>query len=84
MTTAGQSAAKAVTIILMIDPFYPFYESLLYLVSSELGAKGLDLDYLVKPLVACLVMLFTGILFFVLAVILDTKKVRAYRREDLR
>ena len=80
----GNDGTKVVRYFLLIDPFFPFNESLLYLVFKYAVDQGYmtdtDLSYFVAtPTVACISMVATGIVCFVIAVIMDSKRQIAYR-----
>jgi hypothetical protein len=83
------SVSSIVTGIFYIDPFYPFYQSLIYL-SIQYGPNGLPVSdstldlffpgFLPETSYSCAAMLGMAVIFFFLAVFIDYKKSKSYRK----
>ena len=85
----GNETSKFIRYGLLIDPFYPFIESLVYLVMkyaiAQYGLGPEFLSYFVStPLVACLILLFSGSIFFGLTVLIDTYQQSDFKTQDIR
>ena len=86
----GGAAFSTIRYILFIDPFFPFYESLIWIVFKQFHDKYpdqidwdlIDSYFIYKPAFACVAMLVMAVVYFTLAVIIDSYKLGKFRGSD--
>ena len=87
----GESGSKIIRYILFIDPFQPFYESLIYVVLKHTfevnefnGWDEVANFFVYEPTFACIAMLTMAFVYFVIAVIIDSYLLNKYKNQDMK